>query len=103
MAKKTLRYADATTRKLCSAQHVYDTTHPNKLITAINTIVELMGAQYEPETRLRAADKILNHSKGTPSQTVDLTSNGKDVNVSPTFITSNPALQEKIKKLYSEG
>jgi hypothetical protein len=72
---KSLRGADATTRKLCSPQHVWDSTHPNKYRDAIKVLNNGLQDQ-ESDMRFKCAREIINHTKGTPSQSVDLTSGG---------------------------
>lgn len=75
---KSLRCADATTRKLMSPQHVWDTTHPNKYRDAITVLTSCLKDS-DPDIQLKAAKEIINHTKGTPRQAVDVTTNGKDV------------------------
>jgi len=93
---KTLRYADATTRKFCSAEHIFATTRPNKYRDAIEILADSL-TDPNPEIRLKAAEKIINHTKGTPKQSVDHTTNGQNVTTTPIFVTSDAELQKAIE------
>ena len=94
-----LRKLDATTRKLLSPESVWKSTRPNKYRDAIIKMSDLLESENQ-DIQLRAAEKIIAHTKGTPKQSVDVTSKDKQIN-SPIFLTSDPELQDVIKKLSS--
>lgn len=94
----TCRRLDATTRKLLSPEHVWKTTRPNKYRDAIIKMTELLDSS-DHHVRLKAAEKIINHTKGTPKQSVDVTTLGDKISSQPVFVTSDADLQAAIKRI----
>jgi hypothetical protein len=74
---------DRTTKKLCTFESVLRSYRPNSLKKAIEKLDDLIDCD-DPNVSFKAATYITNQCHGSPAQSVDLTTNGKDLPVPPT-------------------
>lgn len=100
MARTIRATHDSTTAKLLSPEHVFSSTCPNKYRDAIRRMVALLDSQNE-DIALKAADKIINHTKGTPKQAIDHSNSDGSLKTVQPIIVNNPQEKALVEKIMS--
>lgn len=91
---------DATTNKLMSPLSVWKSHRPNSFKKAIELIDSLMDSP-DQHVALKAAVTTIEHHKGKPHQSVDISNQDGTMKTVQPIIVDSPETKDKIEKILS--